>query len=494
MMGACEQCIFFRPVKLASELLRQATDTTDATVSNALLDIRKNETEQARFEAQERIILGQAYNPSSGNLPMWSHRPIMTPYCGMKENEGIYLVDWLKNAGGRCKDFTPGMPPQNRSCNTCAHRVKAQGVHSDQQMLASRLGMIQNSITFGLLPTLPQDQLKNYHEGIAPRKSFEVTQAYQTQGRLQTEPQYLDYCARFSTADNYVICALHNRHNTCSAHSAFQNTDPMPQQAETIVMTEFGKTYECGGYGFQIGERLPMASISFGVSKELVVLQPRGNEGHPPKNHYHLKDIATNQWIALKSFKGEQLPVYIKWNGVIMQVRVGPAPEGRISVLGVSNWSSEGKFEVQLNGPHTKDAHFKHPSGALSMTYGYGYTSGDVRNSRLAHRFRVSSPLAENFDEYVLEGLAEGKWMMLQRPDGTMLPVKVKRDKNRASVEWLPLEMLTQQSNSAQSGTGRAGTPPSSNTGAAKVAGGLALVGLTVLAKWLADKPKGKEK
>jgi hypothetical protein len=106
----------------------------------------------------------------------------------------------------------------------------------------------------------------------------------------------------------------------------------------------------------------------------------------------------------------------------------------------------------------------------------------------------VSSPLADNFDEYVLEGLPEGRWMMLQRPDGTMLPVKVKKDKNRVSVEWLPLEMLTQQGNSAESSTSRGGTPPGSNTGAAKVAGGLALVGLTVLAKWLADKPKGKEK
>ena len=48
-MGPCEQCIFFRPVKLASELLKQATDTTDATVSNALSDIRKNETEQLRY-------------------------------------------------------------------------------------------------------------------------------------------------------------------------------------------------------------------------------------------------------------------------------------------------------------------------------------------------------------------------------------------------------------------------------------------------------------
>ena len=210
-------------------------------------------------------------------------------------------------------------------------------------------------------------------------------------------------------------------------------------------MTEFGKVYECGGYRFQIAEPASMHSISFSSSKELVVLQPRGNEGYRPKNHYYLKDISTNQWFELKSFKGERLPVYISWNGVTMQPRVGLPPAGRVLLLGVSNWSSEGNFEVLLNGPQTKNAHFTHPSGAFSMSYGYGYTSGDVRYSRFAHCLRVDSPLAENFDEYILDALPNGKWMLLQRADGTRLPVKVKRDKIRVSVEWLPLEMLIQQ-------------------------------------------------
>ena len=135
------------------------------------------------------------------NSNSWGQRPVMSGYCGLQESQGTYLVAELEN-------FLVDDVKISRREHLCRTVVavlvfitfEVQGVHSDQQMLASRLDMIQSSLTFGLSPSLPQDQLKRLcRMGLLREYPLKSRKPTKRQGRLQTEPQYLDYCAKFST-------------------------------------------------------------------------------------------------------------------------------------------------------------------------------------------------------------------------------------------------------------------------------------------------------
>jgi len=150
-MGICQQCIHYRRVKPASQLLAQAAATTDAAISNALTKIQEDETQQKGYEAQLRA------KKENANDETWGFRPVMSGFCGLREDklyrdiqegkllmqegeftsrlrelevEG-YLIAEVKNFGGRCQDFEAGQPVK-RSCSTCAHRIAPPGTEPDR--------------------------------------------------------------------------------------------------------------------------------------------------------------------------------------------------------------------------------------------------------------------------------------------------------------------------------------------------------------------------
>jgi hypothetical protein len=255
----------------------------------------------------------------------------------------------------------------------------------------------------------------------------------------------------------------------------------------TIVETD--KTYECGGYGFRIQERASTGRLRLGMSMELVVFQPRVNTPNRPQNHYHLSHVPPGQWVRLECADGEAFPIFIIWNGVTMQVRVGDSPDSKFVTLPVSTFSRAWKFDLQQNIAQT-GGHFTHPEGIVSLSYLYDYPSKNWRYSNLTYLLRITGKLGGGMTEYDLQTMPEGRWVVIKNAEGVDLPLRVYKAKGRVSVEWLALAGSQPTATSTAANTG-AGSPTGTALRAAdvaKAAGTVVGLGLTALAYWKARK------
>ena len=211
-MGPCARCAHFRRVRPASQLLAATLGTIEggAEVANALAKIVEDEQKLREAEADVKSKEGSA------DRNLWMTRPMMSEYCGLQENEEIYLICEVKNRGLQCKDFLDGRP-EYRACKSCRHHVTSEGRASDHAVEKTYTQMIIGAIAAQASTQTPQSLLQSYRGGIAARKALEIAGAYAAKGRVLAKPQYLDYCAHFSTQDEYVVCVLQNPHNTCPA-------------------------------------------------------------------------------------------------------------------------------------------------------------------------------------------------------------------------------------------------------------------------------------
>jgi hypothetical protein len=229
-MGVCQQCIHFRPVRPASQILAGAIGTTDAAISNALLKIQEDEGQQKGFEAQ--LKNKQALAGQEG----WGFQPVMSDYCGLREVGGVFLIAEVKNSGGSCLDFR-GEPRAGHSCATCAHRVGAAGFRADEGQEAAYARMATDSVAVGASASTPESLLGKHREGAASRRAFELSGAYAAKGSLATAPRYLDWCRARSGPGAHVVCVVANPYDTCGYWSDAAATG-QPAAGQGIGRTE----------------------------------------------------------------------------------------------------------------------------------------------------------------------------------------------------------------------------------------------------------------
>jgi hypothetical protein len=209
-MGICQRCIHFRRVRPVSVLLGQAVATTDAAVSNALVNIQQDEIQQKGHEAQFKS------KKETSSEDTWIFRPIMSEFCGLREADEIYLIAEVKNLGGRCTDFVAGRP-EPRRCSNCEYFVKPGGPEMDRALIQKFMALRANTSIMGDSTQMVDTWLSGFEQGIGPRIAFEITAAYHAKGVLSAKPMYLAYCKKFSRQDEYVICLMQNPHLTCTA-------------------------------------------------------------------------------------------------------------------------------------------------------------------------------------------------------------------------------------------------------------------------------------
>lgn len=207
-MGVCRDCIYFRRLRPASQLLAAATEDAVADeVANALTKVVEDEQKQRDAEAQVK-------STASAERPYWQGRPVMSDYCGLRDSESVYLIAEIKNADGSCADMRPGKPPRH-SCQDCVHRVPARGWGRDRRLEDEYSRLTSEAASMQASTQTPESLLQGTREASAARKAFEVTGAYAAKGMLATRPAYLDYCAKRSIEDEFAICVLQNPHRTC---------------------------------------------------------------------------------------------------------------------------------------------------------------------------------------------------------------------------------------------------------------------------------------
>jgi hypothetical protein len=231
MSGPCNQCVHFRRVKPISQVFAGALDTNDAPVSDALAKIVEDERKRREAEAQYKTVA------SSLDRDYWEGRPLMSDFCGLKEQEGQYFIAEIKNAGGRCGDFTPGERPKHR-CTDCLHRVVPEGRAEDQFMEQTATDIATGNIALGLPTSLPDALLSKHREAVPARIAFEASGAYSANGHLAMAPKYLDYCMQYSTDGDYAVCLLQNLYDTCPAWRPIEATPTTEEPTVTMQPTD----------------------------------------------------------------------------------------------------------------------------------------------------------------------------------------------------------------------------------------------------------------
>jgi DNA-directed RNA polymerase subunit RPC12/RpoP len=115
-MGHCRDCSFYRLAKPPSELLGAAIGSNDAAVLTAIGKIQEDEKE---LDAQEDMFRARVEQRTQS---AWGMRPMMSAYCGLEEQKGVFHIAEIRNRGLQCGDFT-STPVAPRDCTSCGHRV-----------------------------------------------------------------------------------------------------------------------------------------------------------------------------------------------------------------------------------------------------------------------------------------------------------------------------------------------------------------------------------
>jgi len=214
----CEKCKNYRDIMPVSTLLAKVLPTNDAPVGNALTKIREIEFEASSHELNELYIKDKIGRKESS--VQWDLMPIMHPYCGLSEAQGMYLIFSIKNSSHDCKDFKEGSPVK-KSCDTCSYRSTAKGPANDQLVESKLTERILAGVTTKSDTSALQGMLSKLHDTIPTNKATEISRAYSEGGLMTSEPKYLDHCRKYSVGGKFAVCVLQNHHQTCAGHSDY---------------------------------------------------------------------------------------------------------------------------------------------------------------------------------------------------------------------------------------------------------------------------------
>lgn len=214
---SCQRCRHFREVRQPSQILAaEVKGRQGSAISEALEQISADEGRQIETEAQFKIM------QSGYGRDTWGFRPVMSEFCSVHEPQGVYYICEVKNRDQQCPDFSPGLEAA-RSCSTCANRVEL-GPSKDQQEMRDRI-RATGDISRGWNPDMSRaaDIWKGYNNlidhSIPMRIAYELQAAYRQKGVFADEPEYLEYCQKFSEPKRkkFHVCAMLNPHDTCTA-------------------------------------------------------------------------------------------------------------------------------------------------------------------------------------------------------------------------------------------------------------------------------------
>lgn len=259
MNAVCERCMHYRRPRPASQLLARALDIADGPVATALGKIV--EDEQKWLENEATFKRGRANTVDD----TWPTRPQMSAFCAAREAGGAWLIPELHNRGGSCPDFKEGTSPL-QPCQTCAHRRPADGPRLDHEREAVFGRMLEeDTVTQAKSASSDESLLTKHREGVAARKSLELSGAYAAKGVLIDAPRYLDWCGALSTPEReeYVVCVLRNPYASCPEYQPVPTTPAAPPEGtEAPAAPAVGQTGVAGETGEvgAAGELLAMLS------------------------------------------------------------------------------------------------------------------------------------------------------------------------------------------------------------------------------------------
>jgi hypothetical protein len=161
------------------------------------------------------------------NIERWPFKPQVEPYCGLKEDENIYLAHDIKNDSDECDDHDPVSGPPQNLCTTCVHRVPASGPARDHRNLMDAISPATNWYLNwdldrgggGSRSGQITNDLQGLNEVSKGLQVEEMLMAANGGGTMPQPPQYYDYCRKYSSGNKYVLCRMQNFYNRCRGWS-----------------------------------------------------------------------------------------------------------------------------------------------------------------------------------------------------------------------------------------------------------------------------------
>jgi hypothetical protein len=202
-------------------LLGRAIGTQDAAVLAALGKIQDEEKE---LYAQENT-----YRTRLRGETKWPHRPVMSSFCGLEENNGVYYVAQIRNREFGCKSFEKKRAAP-RACANCVHRAVADRFTDDVNREQTWGFMVAAKAASGASASMIENLWKQHLESSASLRAYEIRSAYQHKGAMPEKPNYLDYCKHLSGDGRFVLCALQNPYATCQFWESESSTQPVAAQ------------------------------------------------------------------------------------------------------------------------------------------------------------------------------------------------------------------------------------------------------------------------
>jgi hypothetical protein len=219
MRGMCPDCSCYRIARPASELLSNAMGSNDTAVLTAIGKIQDDEKE---LDAQEDMLRARLDQRGQSD---WGMRPIMSPYCGLDEQAGVYHVAEIRNSGMQCEQFTTEARTLH-DCSTCAHRATPSRSIEDVKQEQAYAAMSSGKAATGNSASMIENLWKEHLQSSANRRANEARDTYQRKGILPAEPNYLDYCRHLSRDGRFVVCVLQNPHAACAFWAPVAATPP----------------------------------------------------------------------------------------------------------------------------------------------------------------------------------------------------------------------------------------------------------------------------
>ena len=212
----CKTCRHFQRFRPITQLLARDVGIMEPALASELTRLMQDERQKQDAEAEQRLELLRIERVE------WPDRPAMSDYCALREAENVFLMYEVKNLDNDCADHDPSRPARH-DCRTCVSYVPQQGEAKAHVMLA-RYRELHNLASASGEPG--DHGMTAYIDSLGSRQAFEAAQAYYFGRFSVAQPDHLPICRHFSTARNFVPCAIANRRDCCAAWRPLAAAEP----------------------------------------------------------------------------------------------------------------------------------------------------------------------------------------------------------------------------------------------------------------------------
>lgn len=350
-MSDCRDCIHYRLPHRISEALAQDCGVVSTPVLEASAHMREEEGKLLVSELSEKKDL------MLRDCPDWPQRPRMTDYCAVHESQNLFHICDLKNAGGKCRQFSPGRPPA-RKCSTCVHRAPPFGRERDLKITEFYM---RAGATMPMFQAANVQRQAEHETACSKAVANQIKLAYVSNGPFEQRPEYLSVCKAFSTpGETYSICVLQNSSNTCAHWKGASSSGSSSSYTHQLTNDQLDWK-EIGGVELLL------------QGTTLKLRFPDAEFGPPKHVAYDVRNLPDNGAAQLALPGGTRFPLLVRFVNGVAHIRSGITSGGLAYPLAMPVDEAPEQFQARPEKcyRHPRKEYSLRVSGSSLLVYGH---------------------------------------------------------------------------------------------------------------------------